>query len=181
MGKGVNISVQSIIGFSKTREENDFYPTPPEATHALFKRETFVGDILEPACGNGMMSEVIKQYNSVTSFDLINRGYGAEQDFLQYSQAHTNIITNPPYKIASEFVNHAKLLASKKVAMLLKLVFLESSGRYKMFQDKDFPLKCIYVFCKRLQFGKGGSPTIASAWFVWDKGYIGKPYVEWIN
>jgi len=63
--------------------------------------------------------------------------------------------------------------------MLLKLVFLESERRYKMF--KSTPLKTVYVFSKRLQFGSGGSPTLASAWFIWEKDYTGKPTIEWLN
>ena len=180
----------SIVGSSRNngdREQNDFYPTPPEATKALMEREVFNGIVWEPACGDGSMSKVIADYNKVLSSDLINRGYGDWfGDFLLEDKTVPNIITNPPYKYAQMFVEQAKKLADEKVAMFLKLVFLESSGRYKMFQDKTFPLKVVYVFCKRVPIYKAGitmknSGLVAYAWFVWDKGYIGKPYLEWIN
>jgi hypothetical protein len=70
--------------------------------------------------------------------------------------------------------------------MFLKTAFLEGSKRHDMFQDKQFPLKCIYQFSKRVNFGihagthKSGG-MIPFAWFVWDKDYIGKPYIEWIK
>lgn len=177
----------SIVGYSKDRHEADFYPTPPEATEALFNREVFEGSVLEPACGNGAMSKVIEKYNSVDSFDLYDRGYGEQADFLTSGwRAYDNVITNPPYRFAQQFVQTAKMVAEKKVAMLLKLVFLESRGRYQMFQDDQFPLKTVYVFCDRLKIYKEGivgknSGLIAYAWFVWDKDYKGKPTIEWIK
>jgi hypothetical protein len=151
------------------------------------EREKFDGVVWEPACGNGAMSEVIMGYNVVVSSDIVNRGYGDWfGDFLLESQTCENIITNPPFKYAQAFVEQAKKLADKKIAMFLKLVFLESSSRYKMFQDKSFPLKTVYVFCKRVPIYKAGmemknSGLVAYAWFVWDKKYQGKPYLEWIS
>ncbi len=179
----------SIVGFGKDREEKDFYPTPPETTEALFEREKFEGNVLEPACGNGSMSEIIKKYNSVHSQDLFYRGYGISltMDFTkcEWKKCFDNVITNPPYRFAKEFVLVAKKVATKKIAMLLKLVFLEGIGRYEMFRDKEFPLKTVYVFCRRQKIYKAGiigknSGLIAYAWFVWDKGYKGKPVIEWI-
>ena len=180
----------SIVGANTRgdREENDFYPTPESTTKALMERERFEGQVWECACGDGSMSEVIKKYNHVWSSDIINRGYGDKTiDFLETSGAFLdeNIITNPPYKLAKEFVLHAKKLARKKIAMLMKLVFLESSGRYELFQDKDFPLKKVYVFCSRQKIYKNGiigknSGLIAYAWFIWDKDYKGEPIIDWI-
>ena len=50
----------SIQGVSKGRPDGDFYPTPPYATQELLKREVFCGSIYEPACGDGAISEVLK-------------------------------------------------------------------------------------------------------------------------
>ena len=54
-----------------------------------------------------------------------------------------------------------------------------------MFQDKDYPLKTVYQFSKRVTLYKDGvkmknSGMIAYAWYVWEKGYDGKPTIEWI-
>ena len=55
----------------------DFYPTPRWATYALINSEHFDGDIWEPACGDGSMSEVLAETgNLVISSDLFDRGYG---------------------------------------------------------------------------------------------------------
>jgi len=176
----------SIVGFGNNRDSADFYPTPPRTTEALFKREQFDGLVWECASGDGSMSKVIEKYNQCESTDIRTDGIYGEGgvDFLNNYRQIPNIITNPPYKYALQFAQTALICADKKVAMLLKLVFLEGSSRYEFF--KNSPLKTVYVFCKRQpiwirgEVGKN-SGLIAYAWFVWDKSYDGKPYIEWIN
>jgi hypothetical protein len=182
----------SIVGSSRNngeRESEDFYPTPAYAVEELLKRETFEGGIWECACGEGDISEVLKKHGyGVLSTDLIYRGYGtATIDFLQENSGYAdNIITNPPYKFALEFVEQAKKQSKNKIAMFLKTVFLESERRYEMFQDQKFPLKCIYQFSKRVSLYKSGvkmknSGMISYAWFVWDSAYKGEPMIRWIK
>lgn len=178
----------SIVGFSKDRDDKDFYPTPRIGTVALMTREKFEGTIWECASGNGDMAKVIEEYypEKVIASELRNDDdvFGEKGiDFLNTHRKVDNIITNPPFRFAKEFVLHALQCADKKVAMLLKLVFLEGIGRYEMF--KNTPLKTVYVFCRRLPIYRRGikmknSGLIAYAWFVWEKGYKGKPTIEWI-
>ena len=83
-------------------------------------------DIWECACGNGAMSEVIKEngYN-VYSSDLIDRGYGdIGIDFLQSNRKVDNIVTNPPFNLATEFTLKAFELAKHKVVMLSNFNFI---------------------------------------------------------
>lgn len=167
------------------RAKNDFYPTPPYATEALLAREVFAPIVWEPACGQGDISKLLESNNySVLSSDLIDRGYGNIGNFLDYDTTGFDIITNPPYCLALEFVLHAKKLANNKIAFLMRTAFLESQKRYQMFQDKQFPLKCIYQFSKRLTIHKDGIDKIggktAYAWFIWDRSYIGEPSIRWI-
>jgi len=162
------------------RVENDFYPTPEYVTEELLKREGFDGVIWEPACGTGSMSEPIKKAGyTVESSDLIDRGYGCiGVDFLQTNSFADNIITNPPYKYATEFVEKAIKTTGKKVAMLLKLQFLEGMKRKQLFAK--YPPKIVYVFSKRICFSEGKSPLMVHCWFVWEKGYKGETKLEWI-
>lgn len=184
----------SIVGSSRAngnRQQNDFYPTPGWCVEELLKREHFEGSMWECACGKGDISEVLKDNGFDTfSSDIIDyNGYLNDNiDFLNYNgeKKYDNIITNPPYKYALDFVNHSKKYANNKIAMFLKTVFLESAGRYEMFQDTEFPLKTMYQFSKRVslykddkQMSAGG--MIAYAWYVWDKNYTGKPTIEWIR
>ena len=169
------------------RAENDYYPTPPYATEQLLKHEIFVRDILEPACGEGHISKVLEAAGySVGSCDLIDRGYGTGGvNFLTLKTIAGNIVSNPPYSLAQEFIEHSKTTAKFKIAMLLRTAFLESQERYEFFQDKVFPLKCIHQFSKRLTIHKDGvdkkGGMAAYAWFVWDKDYVGKPFINWIK
>lgn len=180
----------SIVGSSRSngeREINDFYPTPAYAVEELLKRESFSEWILEPACGEGDISKcLISKGHQVYSSDLIDRGYGHQLDFFDIKDWHADIITNPPYKLALDFVLKSKQLSKGKIAMFLKTVWLESESRYEMFQDKEFPLKTVYQFSKRVTLSKNGvkmknSGMIAYAWYVWDKNYVGKPMIEWIR
>ena len=154
------MSALSIVGSSRNngeRDVEDFYPTPPYAVKALLQKESFVGNIWECACGDGAISEVFKNLGfEVVSTDVINRGYGEQLDFLKSDFVADNIVTNPPYKLALDFVLKAKKQGRKKIAMFLKTVWLESESRYAMFQDTEFPLKTVYQFSKRVTLYKGG-------------------------
>lgn len=98
-----------------------------------------------------------------------------------------DIITNPPYKHALEFVEKALSLVEekRKVAMFLRIQFLEGQRRRKLF-DRE-PPKAIYVLSRRLSCAKNGdfenygNGAVCYAWFVWEKGFGGKTVVEWIN
>ncbi len=182
----------SIQGVSKGRPDGDFYPTPPYATRELLKREVFRGSIYEPACGDGAISEVLKDTypnQKIYSTDLFDRGYGDKSgiDFITYDYKDfkvDNIITNPPYSLAQDFVVKSLQITNQKVAMLLKIQFLEGKKRYEMFQNT--PLKTVYVFSKRLNMTRNGdkmknSTMLCFAWFVWEKEYANKPYINWIK
>lgn len=129
----------SIIGASRRngkRETADFYPTPAYVVEELLKREKFNGNIHECACGEGDISQVLlKNGFEVFSSDLIDRGYGSQSDFLKSDFLVDNILTNPPYKLALEFIEKAKMQSKNKIAFFLKTVFLESASRYEMFND----------------------------------------------
>lgn len=178
---------QSIVGTNNDggRPENDFYPTPPVGTLALLKSETFSGDVWEPACGDGSMSKVLESAGySVISTDLEPRGYGVQGDFFFYaSLLAPNIVTNPPFRLAQEFADRALTLGCEKLAMLCKLAFLEGQERGAWFPRT--PLKNVYVFSERLMMTRNGEPQtgsgmIAFAWFVWERGYSGKPMIGWV-
>lgn len=165
----------------------DFYPTPEWATHALLKHESFEGDIWECACGDGAMAGVLKSYgHDVMSSDLYDRGFGETGiDFLQADRGAKNIITNPPYNSAQKFVEKGVELAENKMALLLRLAFLEGGHRSNTIFSNCPPSR-IWVFSERITFyPRGakvkGSGTTAYAWFVWDKAHKGQTQLGWIK
>jgi hypothetical protein len=188
-------SIYKTLGASnhtgKDREENDFYATEPKAIDLLLEVESFDTHILEPACGEGHLSKrLLKHGHVVESCDLIDRGFGYKADFFNFESFHGDIITNPPYKFAKEFIEHSLSIirTGNKVAMFLKLQFMEGKARKKLFQSN--PPKTIYVSSSRLLCAKnadfegmikGGGSAVAYAWYVWEKGFSGKTTIEWIN
>lgn len=164
----------------------DFYPTPAWATHALIDNEKFQGDIWECACGDGAMSTVLeKTGQTIHSSDLYDRGYGeGGVDFRQTQRRECNIITNPPFNAAEDFVHSALYAAERKFALLLRLAFLEGAKRQATIFSKCPPSK-VWVFSERITFyPKGakrkGSGTTAYAWFVWDKDHSGSTELKWL-
>ena len=174
-------SLHRLIGHGNNRVQDDFYPTPSNATMALLEREKFDGNIWEPACGDGAISKLLKlQGYDVYSTDLVDRGYGDKHfDFLNSWELHDNIVTNPPFNIGTKFAIHSLHCARKKVAIFQKLTFLEGKER----RDKLFALnmlKSVYVFSERQAFGDHKGGMLAFAWFVFDKEYQGKAEISFI-
>lgn len=141
---GGSAAVFKTLGASNhtdaARQREDYYATEPKATEWLCKLERFEGRILEPSCGEGHMSRVLEAAGyEVVSRDLVDRGYGEVADFLSIDNMEWdgNIVTNPPYKYAQQFVEKALSIIpeGKKVAMFLKLTFLEGKGRRALFRS----------------------------------------------
>jgi hypothetical protein len=122
---------------------------------------------------------------SVISTDLVDRGYGeARRDFLfERAALAPNIVTNPPYIISLEFVRHAVSLAPAKVAMLLRLSWLEGGARGAFFSQH--PPARVWVSSKRITIHRSdvsaeGGGMMAYAWFVWEAG-VTDTRLGWIN
>lgn len=182
---------------SGEREENDYYATDPRCVADLLNVETFNENIWECAVGGGHIANVLQQCGyEVYGTDIVDRGWeGTEYyDFLNIDNNKEkvilwkgDIITNPPYKYAQQFVENAMKVINEgnKVAMFLKLTFLEGQSRRKMFEK--YPPKTIYVYSKRANCAKNGefekypSSAVAYAWFIWEKGFTGDPIIKWIN
>lgn len=191
--------IYSCLGASNhsesERQSDDYYATEPKAIELLCESEKFTETVWECACGEGHLSKALAEKGyKVVSTDLIDRGFGAGGvDFLNLSPKQKNkfdIITNPPYKYAKEFVEQALRISEDgvKVAMFLKLTFLESKSRKELFLSN--PPKILYVSSSRLQcakngdfekYKKGTGTAVAYGWYVWEKGYKGNTIIKWIN
>lgn len=189
-------SIYKTLGASnhteEDREENDFYATEPKATKFLLEIEDFDKSVpvWECANGTGCISDIFKENGyTVRCSDIIKRTEDTEIiDFLLYEHKWDgNIVTNPPYKYAQEFVEKALSIIpdGKKVAMFLKLQFLEGKKRRELF-DK-YPPKIVWVSSSRLicaknaEFEKVGGSAVCYAWFVWEKGFTGDTVIKWFN
>lgn len=197
------LSGTSLVGGSpvRGRVENDFYATPISSVIDLINKENFniknTDIVLEPCVGMGHIIEGLKiKYNDVNyrAIDIFNYGYPNTevQDFLtcNINYKPKYIITNPPFKFAEEFIRKSLSVLDDDgiCCMFLKIQFLEGQSRKEFF--KEFPPKKIYVFSKRQnpmrngketdENGKKWNSTMCFAWFIWEKGYNGKPEIDWI-
>lgn len=186
----LSILVQNGISKTASREENDYYATDPRAMRELLKYESFNNDIWECACGEGNLSEVLKEngYN-VYSTDLIDRGYPDDlKDFLQNTEKFNgDIITNPPFKYTTQFILKSleAIPEGNKVAMFLKINYLSGKARYREIYSK-FPPQRIYVFSSKIACSKNNKPegykhgAMDYVWMVWEKGQYGPTELKWI-
>lgn len=200
------LSGTSLVGGNsektRTRVENDYYATETKSTIDLLKNCHINpnGTFLEPSVGGGHIVEAIKEYYGdnvnidIDMYDIVDRGYKGTviQDFLTLNanKKYDNIIANPPYKLATDFVYKGlQLLNTKgKMAMFLKIQFLEGVKRKKLFEE--YPPKQVLVFSKRQnplrngqevdENGKPWSSTMCFAWFVWEEGFSGETTIKWI-
>lgn len=199
-----------IIGASNhcadEREAVDFYSTDPDCVDDLLAVESFHQNILEPCCGNGNIAKRLVEHNySVTATDLYDHGYGIVGiDCFTYSDVNSDIITNPPYSLTTEFIDHmlGELKPGHKMALFLKLQTLEGQARYQKIFSRG-KLRRVYIYVNRvacyknderyqknddgsLILDRNGNPkkigsAACYAWFIFDADYQGYPEVRWIT
>lgn len=191
MGKSYVMGIGGIP--NPDRQEDDYYATPPRAIDDLLSKITLDKNIWEPACGGGALSDkLIELGYNVTATDIKDRDakkFDGIVDFLkdEHGQVDCDIVTNPPYKLATEFVTKAldTVTVGNKVCYFLKIQFLEGARRYEELY-KHNELKHVLVYSKRISTAKNGefdrykTTAMCHAWFVWEKGYQGKPTIDWI-
>ena len=172
----------------------DYFPTPPWATRALCEHVlpvawpwggVFAGGCLDPACGEGHMAVALGEYfERVEASDVFPYGFGAVRDFLAPDTLDLQrappaerigwVVTNPPFNKAEAFIARALAIATRGVAMLLRVQFLEAEGRWKrLFSVR--PPQVVAQFVERVPMHRGrwdpsGSTATAYCWLVWLTG-----------
>lgn len=170
--------------------QDDLYETPAVATEALLRNETLPWVIWEPACGPGAMARVLRGAGHIVhATDLVDYASPdqdhARWDFLAEQRSPIGvqaIVTNPPFKLAAEFVSHAMGLCPV-VMLLLRLAFYESTRRSSILDGGK--LARIHAFSRRLPMmhrdgweGRKATSSTAFAWFVWDGGHRGPTTID---
>lgn len=166
--------------------KDDLYETPAVAVQALMHAEKLPHRLWECAAGRGAIVDVLRAGgHEVLASDLVDYSeptHFPRRDFLMEHKVPTGceaIVTNPPFKLADEFVRHALDLCPR-VIMLLRLAYLESQGRTDILEHRG--LARVHLFRKRLPMmhrdgytrtSKQGSSAIPFAWFVWDRAHSG--------
>jgi len=182
--KGKNFSANNATG---KRKKSDFYETPYTLTRKFLDVEDFDKSlsVCEPACGGGAITRVLKEHwedDKITAYDQ-------ETNFLWERGEYEYVITNPPFSIAFEFIQRAKLVAKNKFALLLPLSYLHGKKRFdEIYSDRTYGLEKVYVFTRYPMLGealredgKYNTGMMVYAWYVWTNGYSGLPTVDWLD
>lgn len=196
-------SVFTTLGASNhtdgERQKDDYYATDPLAIDKLREVFSIPQYVWECACGAGHLSDrLIADGHNVLSTDLVDRGYGhVGIDFLkentlpEYLQGEECcILTNPPFKFATEFIEHSLDLLPKgqPAIFLLKTIALEGKGRYDRLFKQGY-LHAVYQFTERLLCAKNGDfdgmrraggSAVSYAWFVFRKERCEAPRIGWV-
>ena len=199
---GPNRSSAVMQQRSEPHDSLDDFPTPPWATRALCKhvidhQELSHQSVWEPACNRGYMARPLREYFArVHASDIHDYDWDGQDcvvDFLFPGSEPSHIaakgvdwiITNPPFRLAEQFIQRAIGIANVGVAVIVRSAFLEGKARYENL-FKDTPPNIIAQFCERVPMVKGRyDPNIASAtaysWLVWFKAVPAtEPVFVWI-
>ncbi|MCJ8517805.1 hypothetical protein ABID21_000680 [Pseudorhizobium tarimense] len=196
---GQNISHAVMAQRIEPHDSLDDFPTQPWATRALLE------SVIIPACGPvshmtawepasnrlHMAGPLTEYYSDVWASDIHDYGVGSVQhDFLLpfipelFEGAQPDwIITNPPFRLAEQFIERASQVARVGFATIVRTSFLEGVGRYTNLFSKN-PPSIIAQFVERVPMVKGrltatGSTATAYCWLVWVEGEVNTRFA-WI-
>jgi len=185
-------NMMSRKGKSDQFDGLDYFPTPRMALDKfLIELVLHHTDLLpnylcwEPACGDGRLSEILRTATgggSIFSTDIVDRGYEYQDEVLDFFDTEKvmkllthewtgDILTNPPFKLAEEFLHQAMKITCRdsKIYLLLRSMWQESKGRYERVFNVYKP-DYIYQSSGRIKFTNGtGGGMVPYSWFIWDK------------
>lgn len=195
------------------RESPDDFPTPQWATRALmehviipriYEPEHIASmTVWEPACNRGFMARPLAEYfdkviqTDIHDYSDENPEQDCRHDFLWGYNWHTEapyqvknslphaIITNPPFRLAEQFIRRAFDIDSVKFcAFFVRLNFLEGIGRYNNL-FKENPPAIAAPFTERVPLLKGridphATTATAYCWLVWIKNHPDQAEIKWI-
>lgn len=166
----------------EAKDSLDDFPTPPWATRALcewlaYDHVWWLGDSTcrEPAANRGHMVKPLQEYFAeVEAADAYDYGAGFPvRDYLFGPEPKPVdwTITNPPFRLAEQFIERALATSKVGVAMIVRAAFLEGQGRFERLFAKT-PPSHVLQFTERVVMHKGrlapeGSTATAYAWLVW--------------
>lgn len=156
-------------GRGTERREADYYPTPHAAYEPLSDIIPKGAVILEPACGDGRIVRYFRtQGYQCNGYDLHEYDYVCnveQRDFLTDAMPSDWTVTNPPFSLAQEFIEHA-IEISKHVMFLLRLDFLGTTGRHRWWIEHA--PQALFVLSARPGFIPGAGTDYANyAWYYW--------------
>jgi hypothetical protein len=170
---------------SEPHDSLDDFPTPPWATRALCEFLVLNGyhqidhmTCREPAANRGHMVKPLREsFGSVEAADIHDYGAGFQQNDYLFGPIPSRVdwtITNPPFRLAEQFIDRMAATSRLGFAVIVRAAFLEGQGRYDRLFSKN-PPSYVLQFTERVVMHKGrlapeGSTATAYAWLVWIDG-----------
>lgn len=183
---------------SEPHNSLDDFPTPPWATRALceylnnylqkwsyFYKQT----AREPAANRGHMVRPLRDYfGNVEASDIHDYGAGFEVKDYLFGPPPPPVdwtITNPPFRLAQQFIERGLETSNIGVAVLVRSAFLEGKARYQGLFSKHRP-SLVLQFTERVVIHKGklsanGSTATAYSWIIFEKACVGMTIFDWIE
>lgn len=172
------------------RSPEEWYVDPPFCTELLLDAVPFRGSIWDPCAGQGTIVEVCLERGLKAFGTDINPKFATvrEMDFLSDHRGEAdNIIFNPPYNQAEDFIRRAIALARRRVAVLLQQQFPYSQGRHRLFTEHK-PAQMLFLssrpsmppgrLMRQGMKQKGGKTDYL--WIVWDREHTGATTCDWL-
>jgi hypothetical protein len=140
----------------------DFYATPPWCYENLEIDWSLFDKAHEPCSGDGRIQFFLEEDCGLTcSYSEILEG----KDFFEWTDSTDLILTNPPFSLAKEFIDHS-LKYCNTCIMLLRINYLGSIGRHDWWKENT--PTALHVLSKRPSFTGKGTDATDYAWYVWD-------------
>lgn len=121
-----------------------------------------------------MVKPLSEYFNQVFAADVHDYGVGYPVKDYLFGPLPERVdwtITNPPFRLAEQFIERARATSGYGVAMIVRAAFLEGVGRYTRLFSTSPPTH-VLQFSERVVMHKGrlapeGSTATAYAWLVW--------------
>ena len=147
--------------FGRTRAERgrDQFDTPPIALEPLFEHEPLlagVTTVCEPFAGKGNLVTAMRARGLIVhASDIEDRGCpdSTVLDFFAMTsrpQGCDVLLSNPPFSIAMEIIEHAWRLGFRLVILLMEPSFLFTADRFQRIHPRGH-LRRIYPLAERLR------------------------------
>ena len=124
---------------------------------------------------SGISSQIVDGFNKY-DYNIVPSN---NKDFFSCSPDDIcdGIITNPPYSIKDNFIEHCYALG-KPFALFLPVASFQGGRRGQMFMDYGMSA---LVYNYRVDFTGGGSPPFGNAWFMWGFDTMPVNTIKWVN
>ena len=140
----MRITVYDFIIMEQLAKDLEAFETDAWTIPKILDVEIMTRRVLDPCTGRFVLAdEATKRGHDVTTIDvhqwIEDRAPDYLTSFLDYYDdlSETTVFKNPPFSLACEFVDHARLLNARKIICFQRYSWRESKRRGQWFEDVD--------------------------------------------